>query len=124
MAWCTRLTATICMFMGLAPLAAAAEAWAPEEFTVVSGPASPRVALAVRRDGPRLSLAVEAAVLPGGEPSVKLGVAAGKTVTEIADEMSLSAKTISTYRTRVLEKLGVKNSAKIVQYALRNGLVI
>jgi DNA-binding NarL/FixJ family response regulator len=48
----------------------------------------------------------------------------GKTVTEIADELSLSAKTISTYRVRVLIKLGVKNSAEIVQYAIRNGLVI
>jgi hypothetical protein len=58
----------------------AAESWTPEEFTVVSGPASPRVALAVRRDGPRLAVAVEAAVLPGGEPSVKLGIAAAKQV--------------------------------------------
>jgi DNA-binding NarL/FixJ family response regulator len=48
----------------------------------------------------------------------------GKTVTEIAEELSLSAKTISTYRARVLIKLDVKNSAEIVQYAIRNGLVI
>ncbi len=58
------------------------------------------------------------------EYEVMSHIAAGKTVTEIAEELSLSAKTISTYRTRVLEKLGVKNSAKIVQYAIRNGLVI
>ncbi len=51
-------------------------------------------------------------------------IASGKTVTEIAGELSLSVKTISTYRTRILEKLGVKNSAAIVQYAIRNGLVI
>ena len=51
-------------------------------------------------------------------------IASGKTVSEIAEELSLSAKTISTYRARVLEKLGVKNSAEIVQYAIRNGLVI
>ena len=50
-------------------------------------------------------------------------IAAGKTVTEIGEELSLSAKTISTYRARVLEKLSVKNSAEIVQYAIRNGLV-
>ena len=37
------------------------------------------------------------------------------TVTESAEELSLSAKTISTYRARVLEKLGVTNSAEIVQ---------
>ena len=58
------------------------------------------------------------------EYEVMSHIAAGKTVTEIAEELSLSAKTISTYRTRVLQKLGVKNSAKIVQYAIRNGLVI
>jgi len=58
------------------------------------------------------------------EYEVMSHIASGKTVTEIAKELSLSAKTISTYRTRVLEKLGVKNSAKIVQYAVRNGLVI
>jgi two-component system invasion response regulator UvrY len=50
-------------------------------------------------------------------------MATGKTVTAIAAELSLSVKTISTYRSRILEKLGVKNSAEVVQYALRNGLV-
>ena len=49
-------------------------------------------------------------------------IARGKTVTEIADHLALSVKTISTYRARVLEKLDVKNNAEIVQYALRNGL--
>lgn len=57
------------------------------------------------------------------EYEVMVWIASGKTVTEIADELSLSAKTISTYRARILEKLGVKNSAEIVQYALRNGVV-
>ena len=51
-------------------------------------------------------------------------IASGKTVTEIGGELSLSVKTISTYRVRLLENLGVKNSAGIVQYAIRNGLVI
>ena len=58
------------------------------------------------------------------EYEVMSRIASGKTVTEIAEELILSAKTISTYRVRVLEKLGVKNSAEIVQYAIRNGLVI
>lgn len=58
------------------------------------------------------------------EYEVMSRIASGKTVTEIAEELSLSPKTISTYRARVLEKLGVKNSAEIVQYAIRNGLVI
>ena len=51
-------------------------------------------------------------------------IASGKTVTEIAGELSLSPKTISTYRARILEKLGVRNSAEIVQYATQNNLLI
>ena len=51
-------------------------------------------------------------------------IGSGKTVTEIAEELSLSVKTVSTYRARILEKLGLRNSAEITQYATRNGLVI
>jgi DNA-binding NarL/FixJ family response regulator len=58
------------------------------------------------------------------EYEVMSRIGSGKTVSEIAEELSLSPKTISTYRARVLEKLGVKNSAEIAQYAIRNGLVI
>jgi two-component system invasion response regulator UvrY len=58
------------------------------------------------------------------EYDVMCRIASGRTVGEIAEDLSLSAKTISTYRVRVLEKLAVKNSAAIVQYAIRNGLVM
>ncbi|MCU1385152.1 MAG: Response regulator, LuxR family [Acidobacteria bacterium] len=57
------------------------------------------------------------------EYDVMSRIGCGRTVTEIAEELSLSAKTISTYRARILEKLGARNSAEIVQYAIRNGLV-
>jgi DNA-binding NarL/FixJ family response regulator len=57
------------------------------------------------------------------EYDVMSRIGCGRTVTEIAEDLSLSAKTISTYRTRILEKLGVRNTAEIVQYAIRNGLV-
>jgi DNA-binding NarL/FixJ family response regulator len=50
-------------------------------------------------------------------------LAAGKTVTEIATELSLSVKTISTYRARILDKLNLKNTAEIIRYALERGLV-
>jgi two-component system, NarL family, invasion response regulator UvrY len=50
-------------------------------------------------------------------------IASGNTVGEIADQLSLSVKTISTYRSRVLEKLRLRNNAEIVRYAIRNGLV-
>ncbi len=50
-------------------------------------------------------------------------LAAGHTVTEIATQLSLSVKTISTYRTRIRVKLGLKNTAEIIRYALQRGLV-
>ena len=45
-------------------------------------------------------------------------LASGKTVGQIADELSLSVKTISTYRTRILEKMGMKTNAELTRYAL------
>ena len=49
-------------------------------------------------------------------------IANGKTVSEIADEIFLSVNTISTYRTRILEKLRLHNNAELTRYALDNGL--
>lgn len=49
-------------------------------------------------------------------------IASGKTATEIAKELSLSVKTISTYRTRILEKLHLKNNAQLIHYAAQNKL--
>ncbi len=48
---------------------------------------------------------------------------AGQTATEIAAALSLSVKTISTYRARILDKLHLKNNAEIVSYAIRNHLI-
>jgi DNA-binding NarL/FixJ family response regulator len=50
-------------------------------------------------------------------------IALGKTVSEIAGELSLSVKTISTHRARILKKLGVANNAQIMRYAVLHGLV-
>jgi DNA-binding NarL/FixJ family response regulator len=50
-------------------------------------------------------------------------IASGRTVTEIAEELVLSVKTVSTYRTRVLEKLRMKNNAELTHYAIKNSLV-
>ncbi|HSF23951.1 MAG TPA: response regulator transcription factor [Blastocatellia bacterium] len=50
-------------------------------------------------------------------------IASGKTVREIALLLSLSDKTISTYRTRILEKMGMKTSAELTHYAIQNRLV-
>lgn len=50
-------------------------------------------------------------------------IASGKEVKDIAIELALSAKTISTYRTRLLEKMKMKTNAELTNYAIRNGLV-
>lgn len=57
------------------------------------------------------------------EYEVMCMIASGKTVKDIADELSLSVKTISTYRARILEKMGMKNNAQLTHYTIQNGLV-
>jgi two-component system, NarL family, invasion response regulator UvrY len=50
-------------------------------------------------------------------------IASGKTVKQIASEISLSVKTVSTYRARILEKTGMKTTAELIRYALQAHLV-
>ncbi|MBC7862045.1 MAG: response regulator transcription factor, partial [Bacteroidia bacterium] len=50
-------------------------------------------------------------------------IGSGKTVSEIAEEISLSVNTISTYRARILEKLSLHGNAEIIRYAIDNNLV-
>lgn len=50
-------------------------------------------------------------------------MARGKTLAEIAESLSLSPKTISTYRSRLLEKMNLKTNAEIIRYAIENGLL-
>jgi two-component system invasion response regulator UvrY len=50
-------------------------------------------------------------------------LALGKTVTEVADELLLSVKTVSTYRSRVLDKMKMTTNAELTKYALQNGLI-
>ncbi len=50
-------------------------------------------------------------------------IASGLTVTQIAARLSLSVKTISTYRARVLEKMQMKTTAELMHYAIQSGLV-
>jgi two-component system, NarL family, invasion response regulator UvrY len=61
--------------------------------------------------------------LSNREYQVMLMIASGKTVKEIADELSLSVKTISTNRVRALRKMGMKNNSEITYYAIKHGLV-
>ncbi len=50
-------------------------------------------------------------------------LASGKTVSQIAAEMNLSVKTVSTYRSRVLDKMGMRTNAELTYYAVRNQLI-
>lgn len=50
-------------------------------------------------------------------------IASGKTVKEIAGELALSVSSVSTYRSRILIKMNLKNNAELAHYAIRNGLV-
>jgi DNA-binding NarL/FixJ family response regulator len=57
------------------------------------------------------------------EFEVLLLLGSGTTVSEIAAMLSLSDKTVGTYRTRVLEKLNLKTNAELVRYALEHSLI-
>jgi two-component system invasion response regulator UvrY len=67
----------------------------------------------------------------GDEPHLRLsdrefqifkGLAVGKSVGEIAELLSLNVKTVSTYRTRLLEKMRMESNAQLINYAFRNHL--
>lgn len=62
-------------------------------------------------------------MLSDREYQVMLMIASGKTVKEIADEMFLSVKTVSTYRVRALNKMGMKNNSVFTYYAIKLGLI-
>jgi len=57
------------------------------------------------------------------EFDVMRGIASGSTVGEIAVQMHLSVKTVSTYRTRLLDKMGMATNAELTRYALEHHLV-
>jgi two-component system invasion response regulator UvrY len=62
-------------------------------------------------------------ILSDREYQVLCLIGSGKTVTQIADALALSVKTVSTYRTRILEKMHLENNAELIHYAVHNGLV-
>ncbi|RBB31516.1 DNA-binding response regulator [Burkholderia reimsis] len=63
-------------------------------------------------------------VLSSRELQVLKRLVTGKTVNEIASEFSLSAKTISTHKARLMQKLSITNNAELVRYAIRHDLEI
>ena len=50
-------------------------------------------------------------------------IASGKAISDIAEELCLSGKTVSTYRARILKKMNMKSNAELIRYALENELV-
>jgi two-component system, NarL family, invasion response regulator UvrY len=57
------------------------------------------------------------------EFQVMVMLAKGKSVSEIAKEIFISEKTVSTYRTRIIEKMGMKKNAELTMYAIKNNLI-
>ncbi|MGE5299389.1 MAG: helix-turn-helix transcriptional regulator [Acidobacteriota bacterium] len=62
-------------------------------------------------------------ILSARELQVLRMIASGKAGRTIADELSLSVKTVATFRSRILKKMRLANNAQLAQYAIRNGLV-
>ncbi len=62
--------------------------------------------------------------LSNREYQVMLMLASGRSVREVAEELCLSAKTISTYRTRILEKMDMKKNAELTLYSVKNNLIL
>lgn len=58
------------------------------------------------------------------EFAVLLRLARGETVTEVARQLSVSAKTVSTHKSNLMNKLEIDNNADLVRYAIRHGLVV
>ena len=61
-------------------------------------------------------------ILSDREYQVLRLIGSGKKVSEVADALSLSVKTISTYRTHILDKMNLKNNAELTYYVMQNGL--
>ena len=57
------------------------------------------------------------------ELQVFLRLAQGQTIGHLADDLSLSVKTVSTYRSRVMDKMGLESNSDLTYYALKNGLI-
>ncbi len=57
------------------------------------------------------------------EFQIMIMLAKGESVTEISNEIFISSKTVSTYRTRILEKMSLKKNAELTIYAMKNNLI-
>jgi two-component system invasion response regulator UvrY len=83
---------------------------------------SPETAERLALDFDRPSDALPHTLLSDREFQVFQSIVAGKTVTEIAQQLALSVKTVSTHKTRIMEKMNLANQAELVRYAIRHNL--
>ena len=63
------------------------------------------------------------AKLSNREYEVMCMISSGKKNKEIAEEILISPKTVSSYKKRILDKMGMKTNAQLTEYAIRNGLI-
>ena len=84
---------------------------------------SPEAAERLARDFDRPADAPPHTSLSDREFQVFQAIVAGKTITAIAGELSLSVKTVSTHKTRIMEKMGISNQVDLVRYAMRHKLL-
>ncbi len=78
-----------------------------------------KIAFALDEDASRLPHET----LSDREYQVLCLIGSGKTVSQVAESLALSVKTVSTYRARILEKMHLQNNAELIHYAVQNGLV-
>jgi DNA-binding NarL/FixJ family response regulator len=74
------------------------------------------------KDGPKRGRKVSLDLTKREQEVLEL-VATGKTNQEVADQLFISIKTVETHKTNILEKLGLKNTAELVRYAIKNNII-
>lgn len=84
---------------------------------------SPEAAERLAQDFERPADAAPHTLLSDREFQVLQLIVSGKSMTDIAGELSLSVKTVSTHKTRIMEKMGITNQVDLVRYAMRHGLL-
>src|SRR5258708_4133625 len=85
---------------------------------------TPEVAECIAQDWDRNPVQSVHETLSDREFEVMRLIASGKSVGDIAKDLSLSVKTISTYRTRILQKLHLRHNAELIHFALVNNLIV
>lgn len=89
--------------------------------TYVSDRLAEKLAGSLKKGGPDQAAPHEG--LSDRECQVMMMLAEGRTVSEIAEELSLSVKTVSTYRTRIMQKMQMHTNAQLARYAVEKGLL-